>query len=85
MGHQMRHTERKMEIGWVTLSADTGSGGRIKSHNKKLTAAKAGCPAGQRATIASEKMRGGRVVGHGILFHRMSFRTSAKRSNDTGI
>jgi hypothetical protein len=59
----MRPTERKIEIGCVKLSADTGSGGRIKSHSRKPTAAKAGCPTGQRATIASEKMRGGRVVG----------------------
>src|SRR5271156_1924832 len=80
MGHQMRPTERKMETGWVTLSADTGSGGRIKDHSRKLTAAKAGCPTDQRATIASEKMRGGRVAGHGILSHCASFRTSAKQS-----
>jgi hypothetical protein len=73
----MRPTERKMEIGWVTLSADTRGGGRIKSHSRKLTAAKAGCLTDQRATIASEKMRGGRVAGHAILSHCcVIFRTS---------
>ena len=60
-------TERKMETGWDTLSADTESGGRIRSHSRNLTAAKAGCPTRQHTPIASEKRRRSRV-DEGIYF-----------------
>jgi hypothetical protein len=77
-------TERNIDTGWEELSARTRSGWNSKSHSGKPTAAKAECPTGQSATIASKKVRGREVAGHGNYFIPSPQRF-AKLSNDTGI